>query len=579
MRFTIVSLAALSLASSSLAAVVPRWHYALSCSDLWQAAPKMLPNLEVYIAEDVAAGSTLPANSPFSTPAYNQAVPDLPAFCRFGAYIHTSNMSKVQFEVWLPDVWSGRYAMVGNGGDAGGVNFPDMWAPLTKYNMVVASTDTGHNGTAFDPTFAINNPESQIDFGYRAVHLTTEYSKTILAAYYGKKQDYSYWLGCSSGGKQGLKEVQMFPHDYDGVVAGAAAQWYVFPSPKPAVPIPPAAKSRSREASWPHLNGYTYAVNAIVNPIGSAGHLNATDYATIAAEVMKQCDTLDGVQDGILTNAQLCHPDLSPLLCSAPNANATSCLSQAKIDTMKNIWGNWTAQTDAGYPKGTFLFPGFAVGAESNPFFSVTGQAFPPGPGYFQYQILNYTNPAVTYSGNESQTEYLVKLADEIDPGMTNAEDPNIGEFLKHGKLLTYVGGADVLIPTYSTTYYRKLVADALGNDNLDDTYRTFIAPGVSHCSGGRGADGFGGPGQRQDSLGGQSQPLVYDAHHDMTLAMFDWVEKGKAPDYIIAAKYNNNNKTQGVAFTRPLCPYPQFAKYIGGNTTEASSFECAYDW
>lgn len=160
---------------------------------------------------------------------------------------------------------------------------------------------------------------------------------------------------------------------------------------------------------------------------------------------------------------------------------------------------------------------------------------------------------------------------------MTNAEDPNIGEFLKHGKLLTYVGGADVLIPTYSTTYYRKLVADALGNDNLDDTYRTFIgedsrafpaqasswangslspaAPGVSHCSGGRGADGFGGPGQRQDSLGGQSQPLVYDAHHDMTLAMFDWVEKGKAPDYIIAAKYNNNNKTQGVAFTRPLCP------------------------
>lgn len=163
---------------------------------------------------------------------------------------------------------------------------------------------------------------------------------------------------------------------------------------------------------WPHLNGYTYAVNAIVNPIGSAGHLNATDYATIAAEVMKQCDTLDGVQDGILTNAQLCHPDLSPLLCSAPNANATSCLSQAKIDTMKNIWGNWTAQTDAGtsesalspsllsgdpgsrfiassagYPKGTFLFPGFAVGAESNPFFSVTGQAFPPGPGYFQYQV------------------------------------------------------------------------------------------------------------------------------------------------------------------------------------------------
>ena len=90
-----------------------------------------------------AAGYTLPANSTWSTPAYPAAVPDLPAFCRFGGYIHTSNMSKVQFEVWLPDEWSGRFSMVGNGGDAGGVNFPDMWAPIKKYNMAVASTDTG----------------------------------------------------------------------------------------------------------------------------------------------------------------------------------------------------------------------------------------------------------------------------------------------------------------------------------------------------------------------------------------------------------------------------------------------------
>lgn len=92
--------------------------------------------------------------------------------------------------------------------------------------MAVASTDTGHNGTAFDGTFALAGPETQIDFGYRAVHLTTVYSKKIVEAYYGKKQDYSYWLGCSSGGKQGLKEVQMFPHDYDGVIAGAAAQFW-----------------------------------------------------------------------------------------------------------------------------------------------------------------------------------------------------------------------------------------------------------------------------------------------------------------------------------------------------------------
>ena len=184
MRFTTTMIFSLSLAGSSLAAVVPRWHYALSCSDLWEAAPKMLPDLEVYIADDVpgqskrffslvssfwtlahrslpssfpfayllythifAAGYTLPANSTWSTPAYPAAVSDLPAFCRFGGYIHTSNMSKVQFEVWLPDEWSGRFSMVGNGGDAGGVNFPDMWAPIKKYNMAVASTDTGRESS------------------------------------------------------------------------------------------------------------------------------------------------------------------------------------------------------------------------------------------------------------------------------------------------------------------------------------------------------------------------------------------------------------------------------------------------
>ncbi|GAA5873083.1 hypothetical protein JCM3774_000334 [Rhodotorula dairenensis] len=556
MRFTTLSLACVTFASSALSAVVPRWQHALSCHDLWNAAPAMLPDLEVYLAEDVAEGTTLPANSEWSTPAYNAAVPDLPAFCRFGAYIHTSNSSKVQFEVWLPDVWSGRFAMVGNGGDAGGVPFSDMWAPLTKYNMVTVGTDTGHNGTAFDGTFAIRGPETQIDFGYRAVHLSTVYAKKILAAYYGKAQSYSYWLGCSSGGKQGLKEVQAFPHDYDGVIAGAAAQF------------------------WPYLNPYTYQVNAIVNAVDAPGHLNATQYATIGEAVMGQCDALDGVSDGVITNPELCKPDLSSLLCSAAGANKTSCLSQAQVDTMYNIWGNWTARPDAGFPKGTFLFPGFAPGAESDPFFSVTGLPFPPGPDYLQYQVLNLTDPTKTFSGNISETERLTKIAVETDPGQTNAGDPNIQEFLKRGKLLTYVGGADSLIPSKSTLRYRELVRTALRYPkDLDQSYRTFVVPGIGHCSGGRGTDSFGGPGQRQDVLGGQSQPLVYDKQHDMTLAMFDWVENGNAPDKIIAVKYQNNNKTAGVAFSRPICPYPQFAKYMGGDSTKASSFECAYDW
>lgn len=478
----------------------------------------------------------------------------MPAVCRFGAYIRTSNISKVQFEVWLPDEWSGRFAVVGNGGDAGGVNYPDMWAPASIYQMAVASTDTGHNNSGLDSAFGINNDESLIDFGYRAVHLTTVYSKKVLEAYYGKAQKSSYWLGCSSGGKQGLKEVQMYPEDFDGVIAGAAAQY------------------------WEALNAQTYRVNAIVNPVNTSRHLGPSDYAKIGALVMNQCDGLDGVEDGYITNPALCKPDLSSLSCAVPYANQSACLRPEQIDTMYTIWGTFVTQTDAGFPKGSFVFPGFEPGAESDPQFSVTGTPFGPAPTWLQFQILNQTDPnAVLPTLNQTELERLYKIGVETDPGRPTAGDPNIQPFLKHGKLLTYVGLADALIPAGSTLHYREEVYKALGYpDNLDDSFRTFTIPGMSHCGGGTGPNNFGGPGQRQDVLGGGGQAVAFDEKHDMVLSMIDWVENGNAPDQIIAAKYNNGSKSDGVAFTRPLCPYPQFARYIGGDKMQASSFKCA---
>ncbi|GAA5983068.1 hypothetical protein JCM10908_000144 [Rhodotorula pacifica] len=552
MRTSTTSLFALGAASASFAAVVPRWQHALSCSDLWDAAPKMLSNLEVYVAENVAAGTNF--TTPYATASYPSPVPDMPAVCRFGAYIHTSNISKVQFEVWLPDEWSGRYAMVGNGGDAGGVNFPDMWAPAAKYQMAVASTDTGHNNSGLDSKFGINNDPSLIDFGYRAVHLTNVYSKKILAAYYGKEQKSSYWFGCSSGGKQGLKEVQMYPEDFDGVIAGAAAQF------------------------WNALNAQTYRVNAIVNPVNTTRHLGPSDYAKIGALVMNQCDGLDGVVDGYITNPALCHPDLSSLNCAVPYANQSTCLRPEQIDTMYTIWGTFVTQTDVGFPKGTFVFPGFEPGAENSPRFSVTGVPFGPAPSALLYQVLNSTDPNATLPPlNQTELERLYKISVETDPGRPTAGDPNIQPFLKRGKLLTYVGLADSLIPSGSTLHYRELVNQALGYpDNLDDSYRTFTIPGMDHCAGGPGPNSFGAVGQRQDVLGGSGQPLSNDKEHDMILAMIDWVENNNAPDQLIAVKYKNDNKTQGVSFTRPLCPYPRFARYIGGDNTQASSFKCA---
>ncbi|BGP44472.1 hypothetical protein JCM10450v2_000286 [Rhodotorula kratochvilovae] len=510
-------------------------------------APKRLENLEVYIAEDVPEGTNL--TTKWATVAYPDAVPDLPAFCRFGGFIHTSNVSKVQFEVWLPIVkeWSGRFAMVGNGGDAGGVNFPDMWGPIKNYGFAVASTDTGHHGISGNGTFALNNPESQIDFGYRAVHLTTVYSKEIIKAYYGKSAKKNYWFGCSSGGKQGLKEVQKYPEDYDGVLAGAAAQF------------------------WTRLSAHIWRVNSIINPTTKPDYLTRADFNTIGAAVLEQCDELDGLKDGLITNPLVCQPDLGVLSCDVAGANTTSCLSAGKIAKMNLLYNAWYSQTN-----NSFLFFNYLPGSEALPSFAVTGAPYTLAPDYFQYQVLNATEISNFTVTDEIEFEQLIQTGLETNPGGVDAADPYIGDFLKKGKVLSYVGLADTIIPPESSIWYHNQVQKALGySEDFDDSYRLFAIPGMGHCRSGPGAWNFGGPGQRQSSLGGQSTSSTFDREHDAILALIDWVEKGVAPEKIIGAKYVDDNKAKGVAFTRPHCVYPKQAVYKGGNPDEASSFIC----
>lgn len=522
----------------------------LDCPGLFNASKAVIPGLNPYVA------AVHPANVTFSTPdagpAYPQPVPDLPEFCRFGADFNTSKVSKVRFEIWLPrsDHWNGRFAFVGNGGDAGGVNYPDMGIPLSKYGFAVASTNTGHNGTSADGSFAISNPESQIDFGHRAVHLSTTYAKAIAALYYGKKPTYNYWIGCSSGGKQGVKSAQMYPADFDGVVAGAPAQW------------------------WTHLNGFTTHVNLLNAATTTPGAVIPPSFFTaLNQEVTSQCDLLDGVADGIITNPRLCKPDLSRVACgssnSSPYVNAANCLSAPQLVTLKAIYTNWTSTS------GGFLFPTFEPGSESGWGFTVNGIPFGPAPDYFSYQVLNKTSVS-TLQTNETELQGLVKIADATDPGQTNAIDPNLSPFFNRGgKLLQYHGFADPLIPSGSSLWYYEHVRNYFKDADLSDKYRLFMVPGVNHCGGGPGADAFGGPGQRSVSEGGSGQSLTFDAQHDMILATMQWVEKGVAPQSIISAKYVASNRTMGTAFTRLLCPYPQEGVYKSGDANNASSYRC----
>src|SRR5262245_19584759 len=199
-----------ALVSASLA--LPGFTVAAagSCSDLAKAA---LPNTTITLAAPVSAGTFSP------TPAGNEGFTDLPAFCRVAATLRPTADSEIKMEVWLPaSGWNGKFQAVGNGAFGGSIAYPAMARALAR-GYAAASTDTGHTGN--NGRFALGHPEKLIDFGWRSVHEMTVASKAIVAAHFGSPPKFSYWNGCSAGGRQAMAEAQRFPADYDGIIAGA----------------------------------------------------------------------------------------------------------------------------------------------------------------------------------------------------------------------------------------------------------------------------------------------------------------------------------------------------------------------
>lgn len=522
-----------------------------SCEKLKSSVPTALSGqskLDVYVSEIHEAGSF---STPMASVRYNAVVPNLPEFCRFGAFFNTSSQSRVQFEVWLPiDGWSGRMAFVGNGGDAGGVNYPDMGIPLAKYKFAVVSTDTGHNGTDSDGTFVINNPETQYDFGYRAVHLSTMFSKVVVQNFYGEAAKKSYWIGCSSGGRQGLKEAEAFPEDFDGILAGAAAQW------------------------WTHLCGWAIQVN-LRNLPTLDGHLRPSDWKLILNYTIQACDALDGVKDGVITDPSICNPNLESLLCTQDqlrhiNQNETMsiCLTEQRISVAKSIYEDWVDEN------GNLMFPSVFHGSEDFGDYLMTGVPFGPGPDYLKYQVLNFTEVDTDYEFTPQEVARLVKIADSTDPGQYNVNG-DISPYIKRGgKLMTYVGMSDPIIPSRASIMFHDRVKNNLGIDPRD-SYRLFAVPGMGHCGGGTGASNMGAASQRDTESSDNLQSASFDAKHDMILALIEWTETGTPPEEIITTKYVNGLSKNGVKFQRKLCPWPLMGKYVSGDPNLHESYTC----
>jgi feruloyl esterase len=431
-------------------------------------------------------------------------------FCRVAATIAPA----IDFELWLPKDWNGKYQGIGNGGYTGAINYPAMGAAVAR-GYATASTDMGHaSKDMFDSSWALGQPELIKDFGYRAHHLVTVISKEIIAAHYGKPAEYAYFNGCSSGGWQGFTEVQKYPEDFNGIIAGAPAHNFV------QLQVPDLLANQA----------------ALKNPEGNLGQAESQ---LLAGAAVKACDAKDGVSDGLISDPMGCEFDPASLQCTA--GKTEQCLTAAQVERAKQSYG---PRKSAG---GMWLYPGPAYGSPLffGPPATVTSAELPSG------------IPLVSMSNGKLPFDYLSFDPDKHLPALEaefkdvlTSMNPDLRPFkARGGKIIVYHGWMDPAISPYNSIHYYDAVAEVVGRESMDDFYRMFFVPSMGHCTGGPG-------------------PTVFDA----VTALERWVEDGVAPARIEAAHLTNGKPDR----TRPLCPYPQVAVYKGtGSTDEAANFEC----
>ncbi len=476
-----------------------------------------LAGATITIAETVAAGAFAPpvqagGRAP-SAEAIAQQYGGLPAFCRVAATLTPSDDSDIKVEVWLPaGDWNGKYQAVGNGAFTGSIRYRNMAAALAR-GYATSSTDTGHLGNT--ASFGLGHPEKVVDFGWRSVHEMVVAAKHIIGSHYEEALRFSYWVGCSAGGRQAMKEAQRFPSDFDGIIAGA-----------PGLDWTGRAAGSLRVATYLEAN--------------EAGRLSAEDRQLVHTAALEACDAEDGVEDGVIGDPERCEFDPGVLQCT--DITTGSCLTAAQVDTVRMLY---TAPLNPESGRAiTGLFPGSELGWTD---LGWTQSA--RNTGLEQYRYLVYQDPEWTIDRFDFDAD-IVK-AEATDNDTLNALDPNLAPFFdRGGKLIQYHGWSDPQIsPGNATQYYQRVVDSVGGVDKVHDSYRLFMAPGMAHCGGGAGPNSF-----------------------DMLPVLEAWVEEGEAPDAVVAA-----HRTDGeVDRTRPLCPYPQLAVYQGnGSTDDAANFVC----
>ena len=447
------------------------------------------------------------------------------AHCRVSGIID----AEIRFTALLPDDWNGRFFAGGGGGFVGQVE--NQAEPTVNSGYASIGTDTGHEGRALEASWALGHPERVVNFGHRAIHRTAEVGKALVGAYYGALPQRSYFFGCSNGGRQALMEAQRYPADFDGIVACA-----------PALDITNIAAEFVRNAQITFPNPHQLDESTV----------SPDNLTLLEARVLAACDALDGVVDKVLDDPRQCHFKVSNLPLCPGDRPAPECVTRAQREAIARLY----EPTKIG---GTMIYPGQPFGGEAEPggwqawITGVDPHHRPGEPPSSQFafgtegfKYLVFGRPDWDYSRYDLATWRTDTAA--LAP-ILNADNPDLSALASgHRRLIVAHGWADPALNALSTiVYYERAEAR---DPRLREYARLFLMPGVLHCGGGQGPDRV-----------------------DWFTAIADWVERGVAPDRLIARKVDRSGR---VLNARPLCPYPQRAVYDGhGATTDAASFSC----
>jgi len=510
----------------------------------------------VGVASEMA---TITSAAPVAAAETIEKVAITAPFCRVRGVAKPSSDSLINFEVWLPaaSAWTGRLKTDGTGGYAGATPHARMAADVAQ-GFVVAGSDMGHTGGE-SADWTMGHPEKVKDWGYRAHYFVTTAAKAVTAAYYAKPAAHAYFEGCSNGGRQAMMMAQRYPDLFDGIVAGAPSQFY-----------------------GDTLLSLIWTGHSQVPVLGSPPVISNEKRAMMTARAHAACDAIDGLVDGQITNPRACTFDPGTLACTA--GDKPDCLTGDEMKAARNVYrGIPTAD-------GGQRWNGPVVGSEADwiPAFADNG-GYAVFVGHFLY---NQLTPPFKPRQLDVAAEYE-RIKSAVAPFMT-APSPDLSRFkARGGKLLQYHGWHDAVVAPHTSPNYAHALAQferlkslspaefdrAVDNLTAADVaaaaqtqatvvqqyHRLFMLPNVAHCGGGTGPSMIGGG-------TGDPLPQFRDAEHDIVLALARWVEKGVAPEAIVATAQKDGTVTR----QRPLCVYPKQARYTGtGDVNDAANFTC----